>query len=129
MKPAISRPLRAAAPAPGRTLARASTRAAELLEMTQAELAVVLGLSPATVSRMSAGTFQLEPRSKSWELAALFVRLYRSLDALVGSNEAQARAWLNSPNLALGAAPRELIARAEGLVRVVHYLDAARGRN
>jgi transcriptional regulator with XRE-family HTH domain len=129
MKLPAPQPRPAPAPAPGRTLARASTRAAELLELTQAELAVVLGLSPATVSRMTAGTFVLEPRSKAWELAALFVRLYRSLDALVGSNEAQARAWLNGPNLALGAAPRELIARAEGLVRVVHYLDAARGRN
>jgi transcriptional regulator with XRE-family HTH domain len=129
MKLPAPQPRRAAAPAPGRTLAKASTRAAELLELTQAELAAVLGLSPATVSRMAAGAYLLEPRSKAWELAALFVRLYRALDALVGSNEAQARAWLNGPNLALGGAPRELIARAEGLVRVVHYLDAARGRN
>jgi transcriptional regulator with XRE-family HTH domain len=129
MKPAAPPPRRAAAPAPGRTLARASARAAELLELTQAELAAVLGLSPATVSRMAAGVYLLEPRSKAWELAALFVRLYRSLDALVGSNEAQARAWLNGPNLALGAAPREMISRAEGLVRVVQYLDAARGHN
>lgn len=129
MKPSTPQSHRAVAPAPGRTLARASTRAAELLDLTQAELASVLGLSPATVSRMASGAYLLEPRSKAWELAALFVRLYRSLDALVGSNETQARAWLNGPNLALGAAPREMIARAEGLVRVVHYLDAARGRN
>jgi hypothetical protein len=61
-------------------------------------------------------------------MATLFVRLYRSLDALVGSNEAQARAWLDGENAALGGVPRELIASAEGLVRVVQYLDAARGR-
>ncbi len=77
---------------------------------------------------MANGAFVLEPGNKTWELAALFVRLFRSLDAVVGSNETHARAWLGSPNQALGAAPKDLIPHAEGLVRVVHYLDSARGR-
>lgn len=119
---------RSPAPAPSKTLTKAATRAALLLDLTQAELAAVLGVSPATVSRMANGTYVLEPGNKTWELAALFVRLFRSLDALVGSNETHARAWLGSPNLALGAVPKQLIAQAEGLVRVVHYLDSARGR-
>ena len=78
---------------------------------------------------MANGERPLEQGQKAWELAALFVRLFRSLDALVGSNQEHARAWLNSPNRALGVAPKELLAQAEGLVRVVHYLDSARGRN
>lgn len=110
-----------------KVLAKATVRAASLLELTQAELAPILGVSRATVSRIAAGTYALAPEQKTWELAALFVRLFRSLDALVGSNEAQARAWLNSENTALGAVPRRLLATAEGLVRVVQYLDAARG--
>ena len=112
----------------GRTLSKATFRAAQLLGLTQAELAPVLGLSRATVSRMAAGAYPLSEGQKSWELAALFVRLFRSLDALVGSKDNQAQAWLNSENTALGAAPRQLISKAEGLVSVVHYLDAARGR-
>jgi DNA-binding XRE family transcriptional regulator len=115
-------------PAHGRTLAKATIRAAELLGLTQAELAPILGVSRATVSRIASGHHLLAPGQKAWELAALFVRMFRSLDALVGSNEAQSRVWLNSENIALGAAPRELIPHAEGLVRVVQYLDAARGR-
>lgn len=111
------------------TLAKATVRAAELLGLTQAELAPVLGVSRATVSRIASGDYRLAPQQKTWELAALFVRLFRSLDALVGSNEAQARAWLNSDNAGLGGVPRRLIATAEGLVRVVQYLDAARGRS
>lgn len=103
-------------------------RAAGLLGLAQAELAPILGLSRATISRMAAGDHVLAPEQKSWEMAALFVRLFRSLDALVGSNEVQARAWLNSENAALGGPPRQLIAKTEGLVRVVQYLDAARGR-
>jgi transcriptional regulator with XRE-family HTH domain len=126
---ATRRPTDSAVAAPGRTLARAATRAASLLGLRQAELARILGVSAATVSRMASGEHVLQPGQKAWELAALFVRLFRSLDALVGSNETQARAWLTSPNAALGATPRQLIADAEGLVRVVHYLDAARGRN
>lgn len=119
---------RAPAAAKGRTLGKAALRAAELLGLTQAELAPVLGVSRATVSRIASGDYVLAPEQKSWELAALFVRLFRSLDALVGSNEAQARAWLNGENLGLGAVPRQLLPKAEGLVRVVQYLDAARGR-
>jgi len=111
-----------------RTLAKATLRAAELLGLTQAELAPMLGVSRATVSRIASGDYLLAPEQKTWELAALFVRLFRSLDALVGSNEAQARAWLNSENAGLGGIPRKLIPKAEGLVRVVQYLDAARGR-
>ncbi|HWI13541.1 MAG TPA: antitoxin Xre/MbcA/ParS toxin-binding domain-containing protein [Burkholderiales bacterium] len=112
-----------------RTLAKATLRAAELLGLTQAELAPILGVSRATVSRIASGDYLIAPEQKTWELAALFVRLFRSLDALVGSNEAQARAWLNSENAGLGGIPRKLIPKAEGLVRVVQYLDAARGRS
>lgn len=112
----------------GKTLSKATLRAADLLGLTQAELAPVLGLSRSTVSRLASGDVMLSPEQKSWELAALFVRLFRSLDAIVGSNPAQARTWLDSENTALGAPPRALISTAEGLVRVVQYLDAARGR-
>lgn len=127
--PTAATPAARSAPAKGLTLAKGATRAAQLLGLRQAELAAVLGVSAATVSRMGSGDFALAPGNKAWEMAALFVRLFRSLDALVGANEAQARAWLDGPNAALGAPPRSLIAQAEGLVRVVHYLDAARGRN
>ena len=118
----------ARAPLQGRTLTKATLRAAALLGLAQAELAPILGLSRATISRMAGGDHTLAPGQKSWEMAALFVRLFRSLDALVGSNELQARAWLDSDNAALGGPPRQVIASTEGLVRVVQYLDAARGR-
>ena len=117
-----------ALPNAGTVLAQAALRAAELLDIPQSELAQVIGLSAATVSRLARGNTTLEPNSKPWQLAALFVRLFRSLDAIVGSDDAAARAWLRSENLALGAAPRQLIADLAGLVRAVDYLDAARAR-
>ena len=121
-------PASAHAPEREQTLSKATVRAAELLGLTQSELAPILGLSRSTISRLVAGDVLLSPEQKAWELAALFVRLFRSLDAIVGSNTGQARAWLDSENAGLGAAPRQLIATTEGLVHVVQYLDAARGR-
>jgi len=124
-----------AAPAAGRTpasaaavLSKAVVRAARLLGCTQRDVAGVLGISEATASRLFGGKYLLSAdRAKEWELALLFVRVFRSLDALWG-HEDTARQWLASPNLALGGPPHELLRSVEGLVRVVAYLDAARGR-
>jgi hypothetical protein len=77
---------------------------------------------------MANGTYTLDDQKKEWELGALFVRLFRSLDAVIGSNDSAARAWLNGHNSGLTGRPIELIRSTEGLVRVVQYLDAARGR-
>ncbi len=117
-----------AQPEPGRILTGAVLRASTLLDITQSSLAQILGLSPSTVSRMVRGTYTLDEQKKEWELGALFVRLFRSLDALIGSNDSAARAWLNGRVSTLTARPIDLIRSTEGLVRVVQYLDAARGR-
>jgi uncharacterized protein (DUF2384 family) len=110
------------------TLSKAVVRAASHLRIGQSMLAEILGISPATASRLHAGRYLLDRRrKKEWELALLFVRLFRSLDAVVGHGE-QARQWLNGENRALGGRPADLVRSAEGLVRVVHYLDAYRGR-
>jgi transcriptional regulator with XRE-family HTH domain len=115
-------------PEPRRVLTGAVLRASALLEITQSGLAQILGLSPSTVSRMANGTYTLDAQKKEWELGALFVRLFRSLDALIGSNDAAARGWLNGQNQGLVGRPIDLIRSTEGLVRVVQYLDSARGR-
>jgi len=115
-------------PEPRRVLTGAVLRASALLEIPQSGLAQILGLSPSTVSRMANGTYTLDAQKKEWELGALFVRLFRSLDALIGSNDAAARGWLNGQNHGLTGRPIDLIRSTEGLVRVVQYLDSARGR-
>jgi transcriptional regulator with XRE-family HTH domain len=115
-------------PEPRLVLTGAVMRASALYEITQSALAQILGLSPSTVSRMANGAYTLDDQKKEWELGALFVRLFRSLDAVVGSNDATARGWLNGENSGLRAKPIDLIRSTEGLVRVVQYLDAARGR-
>jgi uncharacterized protein (DUF2384 family) len=101
--------------------------AAKALEINQSKIAATLGVSGPTASRMFGGKYLLDPERKEWELAALFVRMFRALDSIVASDE-NARAWLNSDNKALGERPIDLLPRAEGLIRVLLYLDAARGR-
>ena len=113
---------------PRLVLTGAVLRASALLDITQSSLAQILGLSPSTVSRMANGAYTLDDQKKEWELGALFVRLFRSLDALIGSNDAASRAWLNGENSGLIGRPADLIRSTEGLVRVVQYLDSARGR-
>ncbi len=107
-------------------LSKAVTRAAERLGISRALLAIVLGVSPATVTRLYSGQYKLDERRKEWEFALLFVRVFRSLDSIVG-DEITARMWMNSDNRGLNGKPIELIRETEGLVRVIHYLDASRG--
>jgi hypothetical protein len=87
----------------------------------------VLGTSEASVSRLRSDR-GLDPASKEGELALLFLRVYRSLDALVGGNDEKAQLWLHAENDHLHGIPAERIRTVEGLVDVVQYLDAMRGR-
>jgi hypothetical protein len=75
---------------------------------------------------MGSGEYLLAPGEKSFELAVLLVRLFRSVDAIVGGDEETARSWLRSENTALGTAPIEKIQTISGLVDVIAYLDARR---
>ena len=121
-----SRPAAQPQPAPDAVLTKAVLRAAELLELPSNVLARILGVSEASISRLVGGSRTIDPSSKEGELALLLVRVYRSLDAIVGTDAAQRKAWLQSPNRSLNGRPVELLQRADGLVSVVAYLDAMR---
>jgi uncharacterized protein (DUF2384 family) len=115
-------------PRPEAVVAKALVRAAQRLGISQAELAEVLGTSAASVSRTFAGERPIAPESAEGRHALLFLRLFRSLDTLVGGDEEKARRWLEAPNAHLGGQPpRALFASTPGLVRVTEYLDAMRG--
>ena len=105
---------------------KATLRAASQLGLTNKLLATVIGVSEATVSRMRSGEYKLQRGQKSFELAVLFVRLYRSLDAIVGGDDAVAGSWLRNCNTVLGAQPIALIQTVPGLMHVMQYLDARR---
>ena len=109
-------------------LSKAAIRAAEHLGVSNAVLARVLGLSDSTVSRLKSGAYVLEPDSKAYELAQLFVRLFRGLSAITGGDDAAARSWLRGPNTALRARPIDRIVAIPGLLETVAYVDSRRAR-
>jgi len=124
---AMTRALSSASPQPAPVLAKAALAAAKRLELRNKQLAEIIGTSEAFVSRLKSGK-GLDPQRTEGQLALLFLRLYRSLDALVGGDDAKARAWLRAHNDHVRGIPVERIRTVEGLVDVVQYLDAMRGR-
>jgi transcriptional regulator with XRE-family HTH domain len=116
-----------AMPAESEVLARALVRAGDMLGLTGEELATIVGLSPASISRIRHGRLVLDPASKPGELALMLLGAVRALDALVGARDELARAWLDAANADLGDVPRRMIRRVDGLARVARYLDAASG--
>jgi uncharacterized protein (DUF2384 family) len=108
-------------------LGKALVRAARALGLSQTEVGEALGTSAASISRTFGAGRPVDPGSAEGRLALLLVRVFRSLDALVGGDEAKARAWLRAHNRHLGTPPVSLLATAPGLVHVAEYLDAMRG--
>lgn len=109
-------------------LSAALARIAGFWGLSNAKLGIVLGLSPATVSRIRSGGSVVDPASKSFEAGQFLLRLFRGLDALMGSDDEASRRWLAAYNLDLGARPLDLIDTFRGLVTVCDYVDAHRAR-
>lgn len=119
-----------------RVLTHAVRESRDLLQVSGKELAAILGVDPATVSRWgksvargkSGGdTVTIKATSKVGELALLYLRMTRGLLALFGNDQASAREWLHGPHEYFQAKPIDLIQTPQGLVHVCDYLDAVRG--
>ncbi|WP_454254777.1 antitoxin Xre/MbcA/ParS toxin-binding domain-containing protein [Pseudomonas sp. Marseille-Q8238] len=108
-------------------LLKALLNTREQLGLTQQELAGIVGVNRSAISRWgeSGG---LRPQSKTGELALLLIRVYRGLYALFGGNLGDMRHFLRSENHHLAGVPLAQMGQIQGLVRVVEYLDAIRGK-
>ncbi|MFZ5956486.1 MbcA/ParS/Xre antitoxin family protein [Pseudomonas knackmussii] len=113
-------------PSPDIVLAKAVLAAREQLGMTQQELADIVGVDRSAVSRWKVAGLRVN--SKTGELALLLVRIYRALFALFGGNLEDMRHFLRTDNHHLGGVPLQLMEQVQGLVQVVEYLDAIRGK-
>jgi hypothetical protein len=111
-----------ASAAEARLVAEACLRAAAEVGLSKEELGAIVGRHRTSLERSG-----LPPESKEGQLGLLFLRVMRSLDALMGSDLELMRHWLGQPNRHLGEqAPRQLLVSVEGLARVAAYLDAMR---
>lgn len=109
-------------------LTKALKNAAGYWGVNNKQLGEVIGLSEATVSRLKNGQYLLEHHSKQWQLAVIFLRIFRGLDSYMGGNVENECLWLKSDNTALGGMPLDLMRNVEGLISVVQYVDYMRGQ-
>ena len=114
-------------PDPAAVLCKALFNAAEQLTLKQEELGKVIGSNRTSVSRLKQKG-SLDPVSKQGELALLLIRAARALFALAGGDQDWIAHFMRSPNKITGGVPAEQIQTVQGLMRVVMYLDAIRGK-
>lgn len=112
-----------------RVLSTAVIEAARRLDLGSSDLNAIIGTSQPSASRLLNGKYFIPEGSKTWELSAHFVRLYRSVSSLVGGDDDLARNWLKSANQAFdNRHPLDVVKRVDGLLHVCEYLDAHRAR-
>jgi hypothetical protein len=107
---------------PKRVLSKSVLNAGRALGLSQADLGEVIGKDRTSITR------GLDPSSKAGELALLLIRCYRSLYVLVGGRPEDLQHWMRTHNLDIGGVPADAVKSVPGLIRVLEYLDALRGR-
>lgn len=110
-------------------LVKALQRIAEYWQLGQKQIGEILGMKQSVISNILTGKRMIAEHGKEEEIFLLLIRVFRSLDSIIGSDKHNHRQWLKAYNHALNGVPAELIKTSEGLVRTVHYLDAIRGKN
>lgn len=111
-----------------RIVTTALCKAAEKLKFSQAEMADILGVSKSTVSRIMKGTHILKEGQKDYEIAVIFLRIFRSLDAITGGDDRVNVNWMRNENTALRGVPAAMLKNLTGLMNVITYLDAQRAK-
>ena len=119
--------LEQAKPAADVVLAKAVLKVADQLDLNQSELAAVLGVHRTAVSRLKQRP-SLDPRSKQGELALLLIRIARALFSLTGGDQDWMRHFMRKPNKLTGGIPVEQISSIQGLMTVLRFVDAIRGK-
>ncbi|CEK11317.1 antitoxin Xre/MbcA/ParS toxin-binding domain-containing protein [Legionella hackeliae] len=109
-------------------LTKAIYNLSKLYSFTGKDLSEIIGISESTASRLNQGKKLISPKTKEGEMALLLVRIYRSLNAMVGNNHEKAKLWLNSYNKYFQKKPLEAMKTIPGLILVLNYLDAMRGK-
>ena len=93
-----------APPSDARLVADACLKAAAELGFSKEELGEIVGRHRTSLERSG-----LEPSSKEGQLGLLFLRVARSLDALMGADLQLMRHWLEQPNAHLAGQCRPLL--------------------
>lgn len=114
-------------PDPQAVLCKALFKAMNYLGLKQRELGQTIGLDRSSIARLKQKGM-LNPECKAGELATYVIRIFRDLYTLMGGDETAIRHWMKTPNRHLNGRPNDLVQTAQGLIQVLAYLDAVRGK-
>jgi|GEM_PF-321756 len=111
---------------PTTVLVKATSRIAEQLQLTQSELATILGVPEQEVLSL-VHMDDLDPHTSEGKQALALVQLYQQLFKLAGGDFEVMRLFINSPNRYLDdQLPRRLIQTPQGFSKVIDLLERMR---
>lgn len=109
---------------PALVLGKAVINAGEQLGFNATQVGQIVGKDRTTIGRGG-----IKPDSLHGMQAMLLIRLYRSLFALVGGDQVAMQHWMSTRIRSLNGVPQEMAFDVVGLVHLVEYLDAIRGKS
>ncbi|QTD65691.1 MULTISPECIES: antitoxin Xre-like helix-turn-helix domain-containing protein [Acinetobacter] len=105
-----------------RILAKAFFKASEQLNLSQTQLAMILGISELEIHKLRSEG-QLDPFSQQGERALLIIRLFKALYNLSGGDQETIQLFLSSRNQVTGGIPLEQIETMNGLVACLQFVE------
>ena len=108
-------------------LAEAVFKTADLLGLSNTQLATVMGLDRASINTLEFSAV-FEPASAHGETGLLLIRLYQSLSTLTGDDSEWIDYFMNAFNTATDGVPTQQIQTREGLEKVLTVVEALNNR-
>ena len=108
-------------------LAEAILNTADLLGLSQTQLATVMGLDLASINTLEFSAV-LEPTSAHGEAGLLLIRLYQNLSSLTGGDSEWIDYFMNAFNTATDGVPIQQIQTREGLEKVLMVVESLNNR-
>ena len=108
-------------------LVEAVLKTADLLGLSNTQLAAVMGLHLASMNQIEFSAV-LEPTSAHGETGLLLIRLYQSLSALTGGDSELIDYFMNAFNTATDGVPIQQIQTRKGLEKVLTVVEALNNR-
>ena len=108
-------------------LAEAVLKTANLLGLSNTQLAAVMGLDIMSMNQIEFSAV-LEPTSAHGEAGLLLIRLYQNLSSLTGGDSEWIDYFMNAFNTATDGVPIQQIQTRKGLEKVLTVVEALNNR-
>ncbi len=111
---------------PNILLSKALKNSAELLGLNQNDIAAMLKISPSALSKsLNRG---IDPEKLQGRYALLIIKVYRSLNQLLGGNKEQMAKWIRAKLKPFSKSPLEMMSSEIEIVYLNDYLDSMKAK-